>query len=127
MKWLLTDTVLAIHKLQIAEHGGDDGVRDLGLIDSALARPMNISAYDPDADLARLAAAYAYGIAKNQPFVDGNKRTSLVASRTFLALNDFTLKATQPEKYNTYLALANGSLTEEALAAWIREHLSVVK
>jgi death-on-curing protein len=123
MKRLLTETVLAIHKMQIAEHGGDDGVRDLGLLDSALARPLNIEAYEPDADIARLAASYGYRIAKNHPFVDGNKRTALVATRTFLALNGFTLNATQQEKYSTFLALADGTLTEDALTAWLREHL----
>jgi len=87
MKWLRIDAVLAMHKRQIAEHGGSDGVRDIGLLESALARPQNIAVYEPDADIARLAAAYAFGIAKNHPFVDGNKRTSLVACRTFLILN----------------------------------------
>ncbi len=124
MKWLRSDTVLAIHKLQIAEHGGDDGVRDLGLLDSALARPLNIAAYEPTADIARLAAAYAFGIAKNHPFVDGNKRTALVAARTFLVLNGFQLDATQMEKYITFVALADGTLTEDALATWLRAHMS---
>ena len=79
MKWLRTDAVLAMHKMQIAEHGGADGVRDLGLLQSALARPQNIATYEPEADIARLAAAYGYGIAKNHPFIDGNGRAGRLA------------------------------------------------
>ena len=124
MKWLRTDTVLAIHKLQISAHGGDDGLRDAGLLESAMMRAQNIVAYEPDADLARLAAAYAFGIAKNHPFVDGNKRTALAATRTFLLLNGFQLDATQQEKYLTFVALADGSLSEDALADWLREHIT---
>ena len=112
-----------MHKRQIAEHGGDDGVRDLGLLESALARPQNIHAYEPDADIARLAAALAHGIARNHPFVDGNKRTSLVAARTFLILNGYELIAPPQDKYLTFLSLAEGSLTEEELTVWLREHI----
>ncbi len=126
MKWLRTETVLAIHKLQIAEHGGEDGVRDLGLLDSALARPLNIEAYEPGADIARLAAAYAHGITKNHPFVDGNKRTALATIRTFIELNGFHFDATQQDKYFTFLALADGTLSEESLVAWLREHISTI-
>lgn len=121
MKWLRTDAVLAMHKRQIAEHGGGGGVRDLGLLESALARPQNIAVYEPDADIARLAAAYAFGIAKNHPFVDGNKRTSLVACRTFLILNGYQLDASPTDKYLTFLSLAEGTLSEEELAEWLRE------
>jgi len=121
MKWLRTDAVLAMHKRQIAEHGGGEGVRDLGLLESALTRPQNIAAYEPDADIARLAAAYAFGIAKNHPFVDGNKRTSLVACRTFLILNGYQLDASPTDKYLTFLSLAEGTLSEEELAEWLRE------
>ena len=123
MKWLRIDAVLAMHKRQIAEHGGDDGVRDIGLMESALARPQNIHAYEPDADIARLAAALAFGIAKNHPFVDGNKRTSLVATRTFLVLNGFELNATPQDKYLTFLSLAEGTLSEEDLTTWLRERI----
>ncbi len=124
MKWLLTSAVLAMHKAQIAEHGGSDGVRDRGLLESALARPRNLPAYQPESDLASLAASYAYGIAKNHPFVDGNKRTALVATRTFLALNGCELTATREEKYLTFISLADGGLSEEELAEWLREHLA---
>ena len=123
MKWLRIDAVLAMHKRQIAEHGGGDGVRDIGLLESAMARPRNIAVYEPDADIARLAAAYAFGIAKNHPFIDGNKRTALVACRTFLLLNGYQLTATPTEKYLTFLSLAEGSVSEEALADWLREKI----
>ncbi len=124
MKWLRLDAVLAIHQRQIAEHGGGDGVRDLGLLESALARPQNIHTYEPEADIASLAAAYGFGIAKNHPFVDGNKRTSLVATRTFLLLNGYQLNATQVEKYLTFLSLAEGNLSEDELAQWLRERIA---
>ena len=126
MKWLRTDTVTAIHKLQIAEHGGEDGLRDMGLLQSALARPRNVEAYESDADIARLAAAYGFGIVKNHPFIDGNKRTALAATRTFLRLNGFAVDASQQEKALAFLSLAEDRLSEEELADWIREKLSPV-
>ena len=122
--WLLEETVIAIHHRQISEHGGSEGLRDEGLLASALARPQNVLAYaQPPPDLAALAAAYAYGIARNHPFVDGNKRTALVAARTFLLLNGVNLEANQDEKYLTFLQLAQGTLTEEQLANWIRKRI----
>jgi death on curing protein len=124
MKWLRLDAVLAMHSRQLAEHGGGTGVRDVGLLESALARPQNIHAYEPEADVARLAAAYGFGIAKNHPFVDGNKRTSLVATRTFLLLNGYQLNATPADKYLTFLSLAEGNLPEDDLAQWIRERIT---
>jgi death-on-curing protein len=122
--WLLEETVIAIHQRQISEHGGSERLRDEGLLASALARPQNVLAYaQPPPDLAVLAAAYAYGIARNHPFVDGNKRTALVAARTFLLLNGFNLEANQDEKYLTFLQLAQETLTEEQLADWIRKRI----
>jgi len=122
--WLLDETVIAIHQRQISEHGGSEGLRDEGLLASALARPQNVLAYaQPPPDLAVLAAAYAYGIARIHPFVDGNKRTALVAARTFLLLNGVNLEANQDEKYLTFLQLAQGTLTEEQLADWIRKRI----
>ncbi len=122
--WLLEEAIIAIHHRQISEHGGSEGLRDEGLLASALARPQNLLAYaQPPSDLAALAAAYAYGIARNHPFVDGNKRTSLVAARTFLLLNGANLQASQDEKYLTFLQLAEGTLTEEQLADWIRKRI----
>jgi death-on-curing protein len=113
-----------MHKRQIAEHGGDDGVRDLGLLESAMARPKNIEAYEPDADIARLAAAYAFGIAKNHPFVDRNKRTALVVCRTFLLLNGYQLNAEPTDKYLTFLSLAEGSVSEDQLVDWLRARVT---
>jgi death on curing protein len=122
--WLLEETIIAIHHRQISEHGGREGFRDEGLLPSALARPQNVLAYaQPPPDLAALAAAYAFGIALDHPFIDGNKRTALVAARTFLLLNGVNLQASQDEKYLTFLQLAQGSLTEEQLADWIRQRI----
>ena len=122
--WLLEATVIAIHDRQISEHGGSEGLRDEGLLASALARPQNFLAYaQPPPDLAALAAAYSYGIARDHPFVDGNKRTTLVAVRTFLLLNGVNLQASQDEKYLTFLQLAHGTLMEEQLADWIRKRI----
>jgi death on curing protein len=122
IKWLLEETVYAIHKRQIAEHGGGDGLRDEGLLLSALARPQNLLAYsDETPHIFALAASLAYGIAKNHPFVDGNKRTALVVSRTFLLLNGYNLDTSQEEKYLTFLKLAEGNLSEEELADWFNE------
>jgi death-on-curing protein len=125
IRWLLEETVYAIHKRQIAEHGGSDGLRDEGLLLSALARPQNLLAYGEEPpDISQLAAALAYGIAKNHPFIDGNKRTALVVARTFLLLNGFNLCASQEEKYLTFLRLAEGNLSESELAEWIRRNLA---
>jgi death-on-curing protein len=122
--WILPDAVLAIHRRQIAEHGGEDGLREAGLLDSALNRPKNLLAYGcPRPDLAALAAAYAYGIARNHPFVDGNKRTAYVVCRTFLLLNAHDLDASAADKYLSFLKLAEGSLGEDELADWLRRHL----
>lgn len=122
--WVTLDVALAVHAEQIAEHGGGEGVRDAGLVESALARPQNLVAYgEPDA--AALAAAYAFGIARNYPFVDGNKRTAAVISETFLMLNGYTLTASDAELVVAFLALAAGELSEEQLADWFRERLVV--
>jgi death-on-curing protein len=125
--WVREDVVRAVHLRQLAEHGGGEGIRDEGLLQSALARPQNLLAYGaPPPDLASLAAAYAYGIARNHPFVDGNKRTALIIARLFLLLNGMNLVATQEEKYSTFMALAAGELSEEELAFWVRAHLNYV-
>ncbi len=122
--WLDKRLVLAIHDRQVAEHGGSAGVRDEGLLESALARAQQLHAYgDPVPDLADLAASLAYGLARNHPFVDGNKRTAHVAYRTFLALNGAEPVATDEEKYVAMLALAEGKFAERDFAAWLRERL----
>jgi death on curing protein len=117
--WLRKDVVLAIHDVQIAEHGGISGVRDMGLLESALARPENLAAYgDPDASA--LAAAYAFGIARNHPFGDGNKRTAFVSAELFLNLNGIVLSASDSDCVLTILKLAAGDILEDELAGWIR-------
>ena len=122
--WIKDDVVLAIHRRQLAEHGGGDGVRDSGLLDSALNKPKNLYHYNnPEPDLAALAASYAYGIARNHPFIDGNKRTAFVVCRLFLKLNGASLTASQEEKYNIFLKLAAGDLSEQELANWITRYL----
>ena len=121
--WVETRDALVIHEMQLSEHGGAEGIRDRGLLESALARPQNLAAYG-DPDVAALAAAYAFGIAKNHPFVDGNKRTALVVLEFFLALNGHTLAADDVQCVLTILALADGSLPETDLAEWIRQNIA---
>lgn len=122
-RWLSEEAVLAFHDAQLVEHGGAAGTRDLGALQSALARPLNLIGYsDPDA--AALAAAYAFGIARNHPFTDGNKRTAAVAALTFLFLNGIEFEIGEAELVVMVLALAAGELSEEAVAAWFRDHLS---
>lgn len=116
--WLRLEVILAAHDEQLAEHGGGVGVRDRGLLESALARPENLFA-SGEPSLPKLAAAYAFGIARNHPFVDGNKRTALVAAEAFLGLNGFDLTADDVEAVKVFLALAAGEMSEEELAAWI--------
>lgn len=119
--WLSRAVVLAVHEEQLVEHGGAAGLRDTGLLEAALHRPRNLAAYgEPPPDLAALAAAYAFGIARDHPFADGNKRTSLVAAETFLALNGLALDVDDVALLATWLALADGTLTETDLAAWLR-------
>jgi death-on-curing protein len=109
---------VAAHDEQLAEHGGGAGVRDPGLLESALARPLNLVAYG-EPSLPRLAASYAFGIARNHPFVDGNKRTAAVAAELFLGLNGLDLTADDVDLVRIFLALAAGEMNEEELAAWI--------
>ncbi|MBB1088987.1 type II toxin-antitoxin system death-on-curing family toxin [Lysobacter sp. SG-8] len=124
--WIRKPLILAIHERQLAEHGGGSGVRDEGLLESALARPLQAQAYgDPPPDVADLAAALAHGVARNHPFVDGNKRTAAVACETFLLLNGARLDASDLELYPMYIALADGSLDEAGFAAWLRDRIKV--
>ena len=119
--WIPLEVVLAIHDEQLAEHGGQPGVRDGGLLESAMARPQNQSAYG-EHSIARLAAGYAVGISRNHPFLDGNKRTSLVVAELFLEINGVELIVTDAACVTTFLQLAAGELTEEQLADWIAAH-----
>lgn len=121
--WLDRQVVLAVHDEQLAEHGGATGIRDIGLLESALARPLNLVAYG-EPDVAALAAAYGVGIASNHPFVDGNKRTAFVAVELFLALNGHALQADDVACVLAMLAVAAGDLDETAFAAWIRANVT---
>jgi death on curing protein len=125
--WLDREIILAIHEEQLAQHGGGVGIRDEGLQESALARPRNLAAYNDDADLAALAAAYAFGLARNQPFIDGNKRTAHVAIELFLVEHGHVLITEDGDAVLTFLALASGDLSEEQLADWIRRSLGAVE
>ena len=122
--WINRALALAIHDRQLAEHGGGTGVRDEGMLDSALARPQQRHAYgDPPPDLADLAASLAYGLARNHPFVDGNKRTAAVACEAFIRLNGALLQADDHALYPVYLGLAEGSLSDAAFADWLRPRI----
>jgi death-on-curing protein len=118
--WIDPAVVMAVHEEQLAEHGGGTGVRDAGLLESALSRPQQL-AHDGQPDVADLAASYPFGLARNHPFVDGNKRTAFVAAELFLALNRFELVADDADCVVTMLALAAGELSEAAFAAWVRQ------
>lgn len=121
--WVADAVAMAAHAEQLAEHGGGEGVRDPGALESAMARPRNLAVYgEPDA--AALAAAYAFGIARNHPFVDGNKLTAAVVSETFLVLNGYALSASDAELVVVFLALAAGELSEQELADWFRTRLA---
>jgi death on curing protein len=117
--WIQQRAVIAAHDESLAEHGGPSGIRDIGMLESALARPKNLYAYsDTTPSLQRLAAAYAFGITANHPFVDGNKRTALIASFSFLKLNGLEVIADKADRYKTFYDLAAGTLSEAELADW---------
>lgn len=117
--------MLAIHDELIAEHGGLPGIRDIALLDSALARPQSLEAYaNPSPDIASLAAAYAFGIAKNHAFADGNKRTSSVVTRTFLIINDYDTTADEATRLDMWMQLSADQMTEEQFANWLRANIT---
>lgn len=120
-RWISKRALLVLHDESLAEHGGGSGIRDEGLLDSALARPENLAAYgQPDA--AALAASVGFGLAKNHPFVDGNKRAAFLAVGLFLYLNGYRLTTTQADATLTMLGVAGGEVSEDAFAAWLRAH-----
>ena len=121
--WMDAADATIIHEMQLAEHGGPSGVRDMGMLESALGRPQNLWVYsESPVTLTRLAAAYAFGISSNHPFVDGNKRTAMVVSFVFLDTNGLTVTATQEDAYRIILALAAGELSEQQLADWFDQN-----
>ena len=121
--WIDANALRLLHRESLAEFGGLSGIRDENLLLSALARPQNLFAYEEVTSISRLAAAYAYGIARNHPFSDGNKRAAFLAIGMFLAINGFLLKVEPTEAVNTMLALAAGDLTELDLASWIEKFM----
>ncbi len=121
-KWLGVESVLVMHEEQLAEHGGASGIRDLGLLDSALARPRNAWSYG-QSDLVALAALYAAGIMRNHPFIDGNKRTGFLAAYAFLYVNGLEIIANEAEVIVQCLSLAAGEIDDTEFAAWLRENV----
>lgn len=125
-RWIDARALLILHEESLADHGGGRGLRDMGLLESALMRPVNLAGYDPDADLAALAAAYAYGLAKNHPFVDGNKRAAFLSVGIFLGINGHGLTASPVAAIQAVLALAGGDMTEAAFADWVRANMAAL-
>ena len=124
-RWITKSALMLLHGESLATHGGGEGLRDEGLLDSALARPLNLVAYaadDAPPDVAALAASYTVGLAKNHPFVDGNKRAAFLATGLFLYLNGYQLNASQADATIIMLAVATGDITEDAFADWLRLH-----
>jgi death-on-curing protein len=119
-RWLLVNVILAVQEATIAEHGGAPGIRDRGLLDSALARPRNLLAYSEEVSEFDLAACYAYGLVRNHCFVDGNKRIALIAALTFLDLHGWRLEASREDRIRTFLRLAAGEISEAELSEWLR-------
>jgi death on curing protein len=124
-KWLDDRAILALHRRHLAEHGGAEGIRDENLLESALLRPRQRWHYEPHSSISALAAAYCYGLARNHPFVDDNKRTSTVALLLFLALNGYKLRYTEDELYDLILAVASGKMEEEQLTAWLEPRMQL--
>jgi death-on-curing protein len=120
-QWIDLSVVLAIHEQQIAEHGGSLGIRDLGMIESALGRPRNLLLYN-NPDIFDLAAAYGYGLVQNHGFIDGNKRTAYVVTRLFLVMNGYDIRASAVEKVITFEKIGKGEIDQNALAAWLRDN-----
>lgn len=123
--WIRDDIVLALHQRQLSEHSGAPGIRDVGLLDSALNAPKQLFHYKK-ADIIHLAAAYAFSLASNHPFVDGNKRTAYVCMRLFLRMNGLDILATKEEKIAVMLDLASGKIDRNALSCWLEDHIGNV-
>jgi death-on-curing protein len=126
-RFIQMESVLKFHKMSLAEHGGSDGIRDMGMLESALGKPRNVYAYNQGSTIFDLAASYAYGIAKNHPFVDGNKRTALVTCDTFLEKNGYIINASNEETYKTFYLLAAGQVSERSLSRWLELNCKKVR
>ena len=122
-KWLLEEFVKAVHNIVLATHGGPTGIRDVKMLESALARPLNKFGYEPTISIYELAASYSYGISMNHPFVDGNKRTALVCGLVFLEINGIEIQASEADAVVAFEALAAGKFSEDELGNWFRDHV----
>ena len=121
--WISEDFALAIHERQLAEHGGGSGIRDRGMFESAMARPLQLHSYGGEGvGIPDYAAAYAFGLARNHPFVDGNKRTAYVVCRTFLVINGWDLVGTMEERYAAFVSMSAGEMDEASFTEWLRHH-----
>ncbi len=127
IRWVNQQALIFLHSESLAEHGGVEGIRDEGLLESALYRPLNLYNYEQETDIAKLAAAYGFGIVRNHPFVDGNKRAGFLAVGLFLALNGYTLEVSQLEATQTMLALAAGEISENEFSQWLKIHIQSQK
>ena len=125
--WVLQDTAIAVHQMLLAEHGGLSGIRDETLLNSALARPLQHFTYNSDISITELAASYSYGLAKNHPFIDGNKRIALTIAAIFLELNGYSLNAPEAEAVVIFEKLAAGNLNENNLATWFKDSANLKK
>ena len=125
--WVASAVVMTIHTMQINEHGGRSGVRDLGLLESALAHPRHLHTYGKNADICALASAYAFSLSQNHPFIDGNKGIALVVMVLFLQLNGFALSVNMTDRYTTIMRLATREMDEEELADWLRENTVAIE
>lgn len=124
VRWVDPHALLMLHEESLSEHGGGRGVRDMGLLESAMLRPQNLASYNPDADITALAASYAYGLAKNHPFVDGNKRAAFLSVGLFLGINGYCLTASPIDAIQAVLALAGGDMTEDEFAQWVAANMA---
>lgn len=125
IRWLNQQALILLHSESLAEYGGLEGIRDEGLLESALYRPLNLYNYKKETSIAKLAAAYGFGIVRNHPFVDGNKRAGFLAVGLFLVLNGFTLEVSQLEASQTMLTLATGELSENDFSQWLNNHIQI--
>lgn len=123
--WVLNEIVIAVHQMLIAEHGGSLGIRDEGLLESALTRPRQVFFYEEEATIFDLAASYGFGLAKNHPFIDGNKRAALSIAAIFLEINGYTFDAPEPEAVVVFEKLAAGDLSEKELAKWFSDNTTL--
>lgn len=126
-RWISLEAAQILHEMQIDEFGGSHGIRDVGLLDSALARPLNLFAYEDGVTLARLAASYCFGISRNHSFIDGNKRVAYVVARTILIKNGFDVVSTYDDKLSAMRSVASGTMTETELADWYAERVAPIE